>query len=307
MQARSNQLPFAVEAAVVEAAGKAFWYKRPLLSLMQRAGVPGPLLEQYQHESKYVIAREIWGELHDRGSAGAQIQRQIVRNLAGLKTFGDDVDAGEAKAAIKTLRQIAEENGVIAPNASALDSEISRREAKKKREKYDRDVHSKVARTEKLHALNGRLGELVRDSSDPQKRGLSLEPLLGELISFEGLPYEKPFRKSSVTQTDGFFSFDSFQYLIEARWRKSAPDVAAFNAFGSKIHSTFQSTRGLFLSMAGFRDDAVTESSRTHRNIILMSGAELALILDGRFTFKSALRQKVDEAARTGTLFFDLA
>lgn len=304
--AAGTRVPYAVEAAVIEVAGKAFWYKRPLLAALQHAGVPKPMLAAYADLPKYVLTREIWSELGGRGQAGARVQRQIVCELVGLQTFDDEVDVETARKAVRDLREVAEEHGVVAPRRAVVREEVLRQQATSRRAKHRRHVRSELDRQGRLNALHRRYCEMAAQTGQQQQRGLSLEPLLGDLIALEGLDYHAPYRKGTVTQTDGSFAFQGFDYLLEARWRKSSPDVAALNAFGSKVRLGLQSTRGLFVSIVGFREEAVVEFSRGHRNIILMSGAELALILEGRMTFTQAMRRKIDEAARTGRLFMDL-
>lgn len=73
----------------MQACGTVFWYKRPLKALFVRAGVPLPLVEKYESASKFVMTREILAELDARGDAGAQVQRQLARELAAMRTVSD--------------------------------------------------------------------------------------------------------------------------------------------------------------------------------------------------------------------------
>jgi hypothetical protein len=109
-----------------------------------------------------------------------------------------------------------------------------------------------------------------------------------------------------VVQTDGMVVFEGFPYLMEARWRMDPPDVAAVAALAHKASRSLQSTRALFISVVGFRPEVVTELQTGVKNVLLMSGAELSLILDGRMTLDRALQLKVDEGAKKGHIFYDL-
>jgi hypothetical protein len=102
-------------------------------------------------------------------------------------------------------------------------------------------------------------------------------------------------------------TFEGFQYLIEARWRDEPADVVAVAALAQKAHRSLQSTRGLFLSMTGFRMEVVAELETGTKNLLLMTGSEFSLILEGRFTLAEALRRKVDEGAKKGHILFDIA
>jgi hypothetical protein len=115
--------------------------------------------------------------------------------------------------------------------------------------------------------------------------------------------YQPPYRKGTVEETDGFFTFRGFDYLLEARWRKTQPPVADLRAFSGKVKAKIESTRGLFLSIPGFRDEVVTEAA-TLSNLILMDGQELALILEGRVSLVEGLQIKLDNAAQKGLLYY---
>src|SRR5207302_8756779 len=52
-------LPFEIREAVVQVCGRTFWLKDPLRAFLLAAGVPSPLYERYEEESKYKIARHV--------------------------------------------------------------------------------------------------------------------------------------------------------------------------------------------------------------------------------------------------------
>jgi len=47
--------------------------------------------------------------------------------------------------------------------------------------------------------------------------------LLEGLFKLHDITYQPPYRKGTVEETDGFFTFRGFDYLLEARWRKTQP------------------------------------------------------------------------------------
>jgi len=133
-----------------------------------------------------------------------------------------------------------------------------------------------------------------------------LQDLLAGLFQLHDIPYHPPYRKGTVEETDGFFTFQSFDYLIEARWREKPPAIADLRAFSGKVTAKLQSTRGLFLSIAGFRAEVVNEAAPVS-NLILMDGEELAVILEGRISLVAALQLKLDKAAQQGKLYYSVA
>ncbi|WP_280478860.1 hypothetical protein [Nocardia asiatica] len=110
-------------------------------------------------------------------------------------------------------------------------------------------------------------------------------------------------------QVDGSFFFRGFTYLVEARWVKEKPTAAQLADFKLKVDGKLESTRGLYVSMAGFDDDVLdwfASRSPSRHNIIYMSGMDLALIFGGTVELVDALLKKIDAAESRGKFRFDL-
>jgi hypothetical protein len=148
---------------------------------------------------------------------------------------------------------------------------------------------------------------MVVSKEDPQSRGYGLEDLLAELFETHEISYRRPYR-TKTEQIDGHFSYKGFDYLVEARWRVNPPDEADLAALKTKVDKKLTSTRGLFVSMAGFRPDVVLEFTRgVSSNIVLMDGHDLTLILEGHVSLTDGLDLKIQKAAQEGIIFFPLA
>lgn len=100
--------------------------------------------------------------------------------------------------------------------------------------------------------------------------------------------------------------FDNFRYLIEARWRETSPTVNELGGFANKVERKLKSTRGLFVSIVGFRKEVLDEVA-TGSSIILMDGQDLMLILEGHVSLIEALRLKIDKASRQSEIFYSLS
>jgi hypothetical protein len=247
------------------------------------------------------MTRAILAELDSRGEQGIQVQHNIVRQLAGIRTIPDDaVDRKAAVAALDDLRKTATEEGVLEdPTAKAAEASRQKRAAAKARISAVEDQHNE------LEKLCKRYRTLVANEGAPQERGYDLQDLIGDLFNLHRIPYHPPYRKGTVEQTDGFFTFNGFQYLIESRWRKSPPTLADLRAFSLKVEAKIESTRGLFVSVVGFREEVLREA-RPLRNVIYVNGQDLAHILEGRSLLPQALTVKIDQAARCGVFFYPL-
>ena len=72
------------------------------------------------------------------------------------------------------------------------------------------------------------------------------------------------------------------------------------------MKAKIESTRGLLLSIPGFRHQVVAEAKGLS-NLLLMDGQELAVILEARVSLIEGLRSKLDRAAQNGDLYYSLA
>lgn len=124
-----------------------------------------------------------------------------------------------------------------------------------------------------------RFGVLAKDeprTASEVLRGYDLETLLVDLFKVHDLDYTGS-RRTPHEQVDGSFYFRVFTYLVEARWRKDPPGIGDLADFEFKVDGKLESTRGPFISMAGFDDNLAHFASRsgTRHNIIYMSGFDL--------------------------------
>jgi len=163
-----------------------------------------------------------------------------------------------------------------------------------------------AARAQKMEELRAVFGTMVMSHDDPQERGYGLEDLLAELFALHEVQYRPPYR-TATEQIDGHFAF-GFDYLVEARWRATPPTEAQIGAFKNTVDKKLTSTRGLFVSVVGFRPEVVLEFTRgTTSNVILMDGQDISLVLEGQVSLVDALDMKIQKAAQEGIIFFPLA
>ncbi len=78
-------------------------------------------------------------------------------------------------------------------------------------------------------------------------------------------------------------------------------------SFKRKVEKKIISTRGLFVTMIQPRTKVLAEFARAGTStILLMDGADLALILEGQVSLTDALYMKARKAAQEGVIFFSL-
>lgn len=156
---------------------------------------------------------------------------------------------------------------------------------------------------DRLVALKRGYEELVV-MEDPQARGRALEPLLRDLFALFDLDPRAAFVLRGE-QIDGSFSLGDTHFLLEAKWLKEAVDRAALSVFKDKVQGKIENTLGLFISVNGFHESAVQHHSGHGAQMLLMSGGDLYLVLDGRIDLVELLRRKLRHASQTGEVLLE--
>lgn len=295
-----ESIPFEIRESIVEVCGRAFWLKDKLRNFLTSAGVPAALYDKYAAEPKFKIARSLLADLEAMGDEGYLIQRRIVTELCKLRHIPDEtvVDKDAAYSALRKLKELAIEH----------DLAIQQHTKEIRERAYDRQrlLEDKQRQIQRLAELQQRLGMMTRQE-DAQARGYDLQKLFEELFEVFGIEYRPPYR-TPTEEIDGHFMFEDHDYLVELRWRKDPPSEQDLAAFKYKVDKKISGTRGVFVSMVGFRLQTVDEFNKgAGTNIILMDGNDLALILEGHISLPDALRSKVRKAAQEGLIYWPLS
>ena len=267
---------------------------------MLSCGVPADLYERFSEDSKYKITRHLLSELDSREEEGHLIQRRILTELCKFRRLPDEnaPDPGGGLDALRELKQLALDQGLVVRKAQV--------DAARKAADARRQQEGIATRAKKMRELRLRFSELATSTESPQARGYRLEDILAQLFAAHEISYRHSYR-TGTEQIDGSFDFRGFHYLVEARWRKNPPGEADLAALKTKVDKKITSTRGLFVSIAGFRSKTVVEFTRgVSSNIILMDGQDLSLILEGHISLVDALAIKIEKASQEGKIFVQL-
>ncbi|NPA71222.1 MAG: restriction endonuclease [Gammaproteobacteria bacterium] len=299
----TTRLSFEIREAVVSVLGKIFWLKAPFRTFLLSCGVPPEMYDRYADESKYKIARHVLGDLDLMGDEGYLIQRKIVTELCRLRKIPDEnvVDRDSAIESLRWLKKLALEQKIT------VEEERARTEDRTyKARQRQLAIAARAQKMEKLRAEFIAM-TMAESAEEVQRRGYDLEELLAQLFEVHEITYRRPYRVGNE-QIDGHFVYKGFDYLVEARWRSKPPSEADLVAFRRKVEKKLESTRGLFLSMMGYRPEVLYEFARGERSsIILMDGQDLILILEGHVSLTDALDLKIRKAAQEGIVYFPLA
>lgn len=292
-------IPSDLQQAVIQCSGKIYHYKGDLKAVLMRCGVSEGVFLKYEDQSKFKMMRSILTDLDQAGENGIRVQHRIVSEFASLRTVNANgvEDAEGAKAALIRLKKLAAQEPIV-----SADEE---RQAVARAQSAQKEQIAVAARFAKLTEIKRTFSSLVMATNAEQARGYSLERLLHDLFELYDIDYH-PSYKTGSEQTDGLFIYKNHHYLVEARWRKEPPGLADLRSFREKIRDKYEGARGIFVSIAGFRDQVVTDFRQADNPVLLFDGRDLTEVLEERITLLDALDAKLEHAAKTGNPLFTL-
>lgn len=296
-----KKLSFDAKEKMVSLAGACFWYWNSFHSFLDSSGVPRRLRDRYPRESfnKYQAMRNILTDLDQAGNTDTI--NSIISNFYKLRgpLDRDVLDVPKAKALLEEFRQLV--------GNDPIEMEIRRQAQEKARAAHEESIQEHRFRQQKLEDLNREFSGLAASTDiSHQKRGFALEGLFFELLAYCEFDYRKPYRTTTGEQIDGHFRYEKFDYLVEAKWKDGLTKQSDLSVFDGKIRGKAQSTRGFCLSANGFDQNAINKFSGDAPRIVLMTGEDLVLVLDGHISFDDAMKAKVDAIVRKGEILLPL-
>lgn len=142
----------------------------------------------------------------------------------------------------------------------------------------------------------------MHSDADPHKRGKAFEVLLRDVFALfdmePRLSYDLPHE-----QIDGALSFDTDDYIIEARWRKDPTGRGDLDIFKAKVERKGRNAVGIFVSVNNFTSDALAQFA-TASPFVVFTGEDIYMVLDGRIRLDDLLRAKKRHVNETGNCYF---
>lgn len=167
--------------------------------------------------------------------------------------------------------------------------------------KNKKTINKRLTKTKKCKEISKKLDAIYK-IANTQKRGYAFEEFLNYYFTLEGLKPREPF-KINGQQVDGSIQFNNEIYLIEAKWKKTKtakPDVVQFQ---KKVEERSGITRGIFVSLSGYTNDAINPSGLGRIKIILLEVEEIKDILNKKVSLKTLLEYKIRILAEEGKHF----
>jgi hypothetical protein len=141
----------------------------------------------------------------------------------------------------------------------------------------------------------------LQSGSDPRQRGYDFETLLTDVFKIFDLEPRLAYRIESE-QIDGSLSFNTDDYILEAKWLAQPVDRAAVDVFDQKVRRKGKNALGLFVAVNGFTSVARTAYSQ-RTSFLTMDGADLFAVLDARIRLDDLLLAKRRHANETGSCY----
>ncbi len=294
--------PAAVNA-LKEALTNIYWFKPQLRSFITNCLSGSPLLSTINWDD---IKRNYVSDLIDRMVANEDRHQEKLLELMRATIQMDD---------FSHLRRV--EDGVVKEKAARdsvaalrklmsghLRLEDEKEKTAQRREKAEKKLRSVTEVNRQVDAIRSAYMELVI-MKDRQEAGRRLEAVLRGLFEIHDLDPKASF-KIVGEQIDGAFRFENTDFLLEAKWWKKPVDAKELDSLHGKIRRKLENTLGLFISISGFSDEAVIVYSADRKLILLMDGADLMGVLDGRIGLIELIQRKKIRASRTGEVYFRL-
>lgn len=290
----------AVLPALREALTTTYWFKKDLRSFLDACLSGDPIVSRMDwSDTKRTIVDRLVEVMFANQHIYFDKLIDVMLSLAEvtdpfwLKRVEDgDIKYRAAMESLQRLRRLTEPF----TKARTHQEEAARRESERS---------AKAAAQRAIEADLSSLKELLTQmtTQPAQERGYSLERLLNSLFQVLDITARSSFRTEGE-QIDGAFSLGGHDFLVEAKWTTNRIGLADLDAFSGKIGRKLDNTLGLLISMNGFQETAVRSYSQRRSTIILMDGADLYTVLDGRVDLTELLERKRRHASQTGIIFF---
>lgn len=286
-----QSIPYEIENQLIQCYRHCFYYKDDVEKFMVNCGVSNELALKYKDEYKVVNAKNVILELNNYANKN-KIIKNMITNFYYMEKLPDNLtDEKKANEMLKELKRLVNKFNMIKQPSKTNEYHIYQQ---------DKKMETTLIYKENLSKLKNKYYYQF-SNSNPQNRGFELEKIIEELFKINGMKYKKSYRNETNTQQiDGYFELDGFSYLIEAKWTKDKINSDNISNFKHKVDSKLDATRGLFISINGYREEVLREYSSNSFNIIFIDGQELMHIFEERITLEKLIKFKIESASSLG-------
>lgn len=290
-------------AALGEALATFQWYKPQFETMVRsRFGDAPELLSRLNFaDPKRRVTGDLIAGLRSNESRYQPIVLDALMALADVdENFPHLARLDDGQSKLAAARQ------ALAQVKAATDS-YSKLASERERVRSEYEARSVANQSKRAHdaTLSDLLARFMtmHSSPNPQQRGRDFEAFLNALFTLWDLAPRAAYSLDHE-QIDGAFTFRTDDYLLEARWWNEPLQPKELNDFKVKVDSKARNTLGLCIAVSGFTAGAIANHSRGQTPLILMDGADLVPVLEGRIGLDEVLERKRRHAAETGEPMF---
>jgi hypothetical protein len=288
-----------VEVIIKDGIANLYWYKSDLHKAWLRSGVTAMIRDEIirikTKDGQDISKRRQMDILYEKLRSGEynrrlEISRNFVRILVEQKNFTPQSENHRIE---------------VAERCSLKLRELIRQQEKEREHNHNIRAASKEKMT--LDSYESKCANLQLKFSKahdfpPQRKGYALEEIFNELMIINEINVEKPFRIEGE-QLDGAIKYDGHYYLLELKWTADKSDPKEIGHFLYKVEGKLQA-RGIFLSMNGFTNGAITTLTRgKDLKILLLDGNHLANVIYGIYKFQDLLDYSIRQASLKGIIY----
>lgn len=300
-KAAAKRISPAAYGALSDALAVIFWNKRPFEKFLRRSlhRHPELLAGLDFSDLKRATADELVDRLQANEDRYQDVALELMLEVAGMKTFSnlaEQTDSEQlvrnAKAAVHELRSHTERYREAIEEGTRLSEELA---------EFRRQSEQGQGFTRSLEEFKREFLDLTA-SDDPHGRGRLFEGFLNKLFTLFDMEPRLAYDLERE-QIDGSLSFDTDDYIVEARWRQDPTDRGDCDIFANKVRRKGKNALGIFVSVNGFTGDALQEYSHS-TPFVVMDGDDLFCVLDQRVRLDDLLKRKKRHANETGSCNF---
>ena len=295
-----KKLSAAAIVALKDALTNIYWYKNDLRGFLTNCLSDPTILSRLNWKDyKHVVVSNLINFLTRQEGAYQGELIHLMEEVVSVNDFthlahleDGKIKVKRAEASVKALKEQVKGHQEIVTKAHEL---------KKAKEAASLRRATLDSAKKALEDLNTEYMGLI-GTTEPQKRGFRLEKIMYGLFRLFDLDPKASF-KVEGEQIDGAFTFESTDYLLEAKWQEKLITASDIDPLLGKLSRRLDNTLGLYLSVNGYSEDAVSVHSSGRRLILLMDGTDLMAVLEGRIDFVRLLLRKRRAAAQTGNIY----
>jgi hypothetical protein len=279
------------------------WNKRPFETFLRTAlRDHGELLIGLNFQDpKRIVADELVDRLIANENKYRDVTLRLMLEISSMTRFPNleqlkdpedrKLRLAEAEAAVGLLRYI------IKDYANDIAEEEKQKAANQARTAQDAALRRF---SDDLSALKNKFLDL-QSETDTHARGYAFESLLADLFLLYDLSPRLAYTLD-LEQIDGSFTFNTDDYIVEARWRAQPADRGDGDIFARKVERKGKNAVGLFVSVNGFTKP-FKEAFKESTPFITMDGGDLYAVFDDRVRLDDLILAKKRHANETGSCY----